>query len=596
MRTIQTTRTGAKNLLRNLALVPLLFCLAADGAAPRPNVILVLTDDQGYGDLACHGNPWIKTPNLDRLYAQSLRLTEFHVSPLCTPTRGALMTGQSPLRNGAWGTTWGRSIPRAGLKTVADLFAENGYATGMFGKWHLGDSYPYRPIDRGFQYAVRIKGGSVGQTPDYWGNDCFDDTYFVNDIPRKFSGYCTDIWFNEAMRFAERSKKAGKPFFIYLATNAPHDPLKAPQRFIDLYRDNPQVPNAKFYAMISSIDENMGRLMAWMERQKLDRNTILIFTTDNGTAHGLDNGRGFAAGMRGHKGTYTEGGHRVPFFIRWPDAGMQGGRDLGETCAVEDLLPTLADLCGLPLDVDQKLDGIDLAPLLRGETARLPNRVFALQFRQSHTPPKKWMGVVVDGNWRLLWGNTLYNVADDPLEKTNVIGEHPEVAARLRAWYEKNWQSVQPQFSHFSPIWIGADKQPEVRLDAMDWACDKSAWDQWQVRPGLRANGPWHVRVVRDGTYRFALRRWPREVNVPITGTFGPPYNKAIALTDATIEIQGVKRTRPIKPNDRESVFEIPLKKGTTTLLTTFSNRKTGDSLGAYYVYAQRIEDKGVSP
>ncbi|HQI77416.1 MAG TPA: sulfatase-like hydrolase/transferase, partial [Candidatus Latescibacteria bacterium] len=189
----------------------------------QPNVILVITDDQGYGDLGCTGNPWIQTPNIDRFYGESLRLRDFHVSPLCTPTRGAIMTGHHPVRNGAWATCWGRSILRRDEVTMADVFAASGYRTGMFGKWHLGDNYPYRPMDRGFQHVVAHKGGGVGQTPDFWGNNYFDDTYFHNGEPVPHEGYCTDVWFAEATKSIEANRD--RPFFAYIATNAPHGPF-----------------------------------------------------------------------------------------------------------------------------------------------------------------------------------------------------------------------------------------------------------------------------------------------------------------------------------------------------------------------------------
>ena len=283
-------------------------------AAARPNVVLVMTDDQGYGDLACHGNPWIRTPNLDRLHRESVRLTDFHVSPLCTPTRAGLMTGQNPVRLGAWGTTWGRSLPRRDAVTMADLFAASGYPTGCFGKWHLGDNYPFRPQDRGFTEVLIHGGGGVGQTPDYWDNDYFDDTYFHNGKPEKCRGYCTDVWFDAAIRFIESNRD--RPFFAYVPTNAPHGPFHVAQKYSSLYSADPNVPNTNFYGMITNIDENMGRLTAKLDELGLSENTILIFTTDNGTAAGFRGGKGFNAGMRGTKGSLYEGGHRVPCFIR----------------------------------------------------------------------------------------------------------------------------------------------------------------------------------------------------------------------------------------------------------------------------------------
>lgn len=570
-----------------------LFVLSAVDAEStinrRPNVIVVITDDQGYGDLGCHGNTLIKTPNLDKLYAQSTRLTDFHVSPVCTPTRAALMTGQHPLRNGAWGTTWGRSLPRPELKTVADVYKENGYSTAMFGKWHLGDNYPYRPCDRGFQHVVYHKGGGVGQGPDAWGNNYFDDTYFVNGERVQFSGYCTDIWFAETMRFIEKNRT--RPFFCYLATNAPHAPLNVPDKYEAMYRDNPDVPNAKFYGMITNIDENMGRLMQQLRELELERDTILIFMSDNGTGHGLTkDGRGFNAGMKGGKGWLNEGGHRVPFFIRWPNGGIKSGFDLHELCVQEDLMPTLMDLCRLGAYPDQESDGVSLVSLLTQEKQALPARTFAVQFHQSHTAPKRGHAAIMSGDWRLLSGNQLYNVADDPGQEHNVADQHPETVQRLKAWYDAFWNEVSPGFDEFSHIVIGSEHEKTVRLDGLDWACDKSAWDQWSIRQGLRANGPWHIEIAEDGVYEFALRRWSKEVNLPITGKPGPDYNKAISLTDASIEIQGLSERCEIRPEDVESTFRLSLKKGKTRLTTTFSNKETGDSLGAYYVYVTKVK------
>ncbi|MXX02485.1 MAG: sulfatase-like hydrolase/transferase, partial [Gemmatimonadetes bacterium] len=263
----------------------------------RPNVILVITDDQGYGDLGCTGHPWLKTPRIDAFHDDAVRLTDFHVSPLCTPTRGALMTGRRPVRNGAWATCWGRSILRKSETTMADVFGAAGYRTAMFGKWHLGDNYPYRPQDRGFQHVVAHKGGGVGQTPDFWGNNYFDDTYFHNGAPVEHAGYCTDVWFDEAIRFIEgcaggqsATGEAGSdaPFFVYLSTNAPHTPYLVSEEYARPYHGNPDVPEPEFCGMIANIDENFGRLRRRLAELDLEENTILIFMTDNGSSGGSE--------------------------------------------------------------------------------------------------------------------------------------------------------------------------------------------------------------------------------------------------------------------------------------------------------------------
>ncbi|MFO7903252.1 MAG: sulfatase-like hydrolase/transferase [Pirellulaceae bacterium] len=258
-----TSISRSRLIAFSLALGGVLISAACSGRlaaaeSARPNVILVITDDQGYGDLACHGNTVIQTPNLDRLHAESVRLTDFHVSPVCTPTRAGLMTGQNPVRVGAWGTTWGRSLPRADATTMAEVFQRSGYHTGCFGKWHLGDNFPFRPQDRGFQEVLIHGGGGVGQAPDYWGNDYFDDTYFRNGTPQKCEGYCTDVWFKAAIDFIQAD--ADRPLFCYLSTNAPHGPFLVAPKYSRPYKDQGvPSPMAEFYGMITIVMREEAR-------------------------------------------------------------------------------------------------------------------------------------------------------------------------------------------------------------------------------------------------------------------------------------------------------------------------------------------------
>ena len=369
-----------------LLLVTFTDCRADSTNTRKPNVVLVITDDQGYGDIAAHGNKMIQTPNLDQLYRQSLRLTNFHVDPTCAPTRSALMTGHYSTRTGVWHTIMGRSLMNTNEVTLAEVMQSNGYKTGMFGKWHLGDNYPLRPQDQGFETVVQHGGGGVTQTPDYWQNDYFDDTYLRNGKPEKFKGYCTDIWFQEALNFIETNKS--EPFFAYISTNAPHSPyLVDPKYSIPYERKGVPKQMAAFYGMITNIDENMGLLERRLKDWGLDENTILIFMTDNGTAAGfkrpqpedlskkqqrrlskgkpivLESWPGFNAGMRGTKGSEYDGGHRVPCFIRWPAGKLDGGRDITQLSAHIDILPTLAELCHLTISSELKLDGTSLVPI-----------------------------------------------------------------------------------------------------------------------------------------------------------------------------------------------------------------------------------------
>ena len=262
-------------------------------ADEKPNVVIVITDDQGYGDLGFTGNTAIKTPALDELRKQGTLLNNFHVDPTCAPTRSALMTGRYSNRVGVWHTVQGRSMLRGREVTMADVFAANGYATGMFGKWHLGDCYPYRPEDRGFQHCVNHLAGGVGQAPDYWGNDYFDDTYLVNGQFQRFEGFCTDVWFDEGLRFIRNKVQNGEPFFAYIAPNAPHEPLYCPSSYSQPYQQQPGVSTPEFYGMVTNIDDNMAKLMKGLDELGVAGNTILVFMTDNGTAGGLREGRGY---------------------------------------------------------------------------------------------------------------------------------------------------------------------------------------------------------------------------------------------------------------------------------------------------------------
>ncbi len=373
----------------------------------RPNVILVMTDDQGYGDIGFHGNPVLKTPNLDRLAAESLRLTNFHVDSTCAPTRAALMTGRYSCRTGVWHTIMGRSILRGDEVTMAEYFVRAGYATGMFGKWHLGDNAGYRPLDRGFSHALWHGGGGIGQTPDYWGNTYFSPTLRNNGPWKPSQGYCTDVFFEAAQAFVTENRN--RPFFVYLATNVPHVPWQVDDRYAAPYRDA-GVPEglANFYGMLTNFDENLGRFLQFLDDAKLTENTILIFMTDNGT-----DGSGFNAGMRGRKGSPYDGGHRVPCFLRWPRRWSQP-RDIPALTAHIDLLPTLIELCKLPARDALPLDGVSLCPILDGKNAGAPDRTIFVQVNRIDHPVPWRLSSVLTPRYRLIDGRELYDMVEDP--------------------------------------------------------------------------------------------------------------------------------------------------------------------------------------
>jgi len=462
---------------------------------------------------------------------------------------------------------------------MADVFSGSGYRTGIFGKWHLGDNYPFRPQDRGFHEVLIHAGGGVGQGPDYWGNDYFDDTYRHNGTQETFKGYCTDVFFENAARFIEANKD--RPFFCYLSTNAPHAPYNVAEKYSKPYRDKGvQSGQAKFYGMITNIDENIGRLMRHLKRLDLEKDTILIFMTDNGTSGGD------SAGMRGKKGSEYDGGHRVPCFLRWPGGGLNGPRDVEQLTAHIDLLPTLIELCGLKKPQRVKFDGSSLVPLLRAAPTNWPDRTLFVHSQRIEHPEKWRQSAVMTERWRLINGKELYDMEVDPSQKDNIGDKHSEVVVMLAPRYEDWWADISQRFDEYCEIIIGSDQENPSRLMSHDWHCPNPAWSQDGVRSASLANGFWAVEVARDGTYEFALRRWPIEVDEPINAAI--PGGKAINTTEARLKIADVDVSQPVSGDAKAVTFQVRLKTGKTRLQTWFIDN-TGTSRGAYYVYVKRL-------
>ncbi|MFH1304571.1 MAG: arylsulfatase [Planctomycetota bacterium] len=586
----------------SLLLVTLTDCLAENPATVKPNIVLVITDDQGYGDIAAHGNQMIKTPNLDQLYQKSLRLTNFHVDPTCAPTRSALMTGRYSTRTGVWHTIMGRSLMDTNEVTMAEVLKSNGYQTGLFGKWHLGDNYPLRPQDQGFETVVQHGGGGVGQTPDDWQNDYFDDTYLRQGKPEKFKGYCTDIWFDEALKFIETNKS--KPFFAYISTNAPHGPYLVDKKYSEPYADKGVAGNmAPFYGMITNVDENMGRLLSRLKEWNLEENTILIFMTDNGTAAGvqrpdqkdlskkqqrrLSKGKpvtidiwpGFNAGMRGTKGSEYDGGHRVPCYIYWPGGKLTGGRDVNQLTAHIDLLPTLAELCGLTISSELKLDGTSLVPILNGKKEALRNRTLVVHSQRIESPEKWRKSSVMTERWRLVGQNELYDILSDPGQTKNVAAEYAGVVKYLTAEYEKWWNSLTPQFSRYVAIGIGSKAENPSHLTCHDWHApiEQVPWNHQLIAKNPIANGFWIVDIAEPGTYEITLRCRPESAYHPL--------KKGIAR----IQIGDQKQEQNVAEGDLSTTFTIELPRGQKKL-QTWLDEGNGVTRGAFFVEIFRKE------
>jgi arylsulfatase A-like enzyme len=491
------------------------------------------------------------------------------------------MTGRYSNRVGVWHTVQGRSILRPGEICLPEILAAGGYRTGIFGKWHLGDNYPSRPEDKGFQEVVIHRGGGVGQTPDYWGNKYFNDTYFRNGRPEKFEGFCTDIWFNEAMRFIEENRH--RPFFCYLATNAPHAPYFAPEedraRFAHLPSDQ-----AGFLGMITNLDRNVGRLRERLAQWGLEDNTILIFTTDNGTALSVNQ-----AGMKGIKGAEYEGGHRTPFFLRWPNGALlPAGTDVPNLTAHIDVVPTLIELCGLKQPGGVNFDGTSLAPLLKGGKQLRSDRVIVTDSQRVEHPIKWRKSSVMTERWRLVNGRELYDIRLDPGQTDDVSAKYPESVAQLRDHYERWWADVSARFDDYSEIVLGHPRENPSTLTAHDWhEAEQAPFSQRLIEAGTKANGFWAVRFAKPGHYEFRLRRWPRESRLPICAATSA--GKALPVAQARLRLNDQEWHCEVQADETAARFSVDLPAESARLRTSFLDKTSEELCGAYYVDVKRL-------
>ncbi|MEO0414002.1 MAG: arylsulfatase [Verrucomicrobiota bacterium] len=589
------------SILSALALGVTAICQAEQ----KPNIVIVITDDQGYGDLSCHGHPSLKTPALDKLASESVRLDDYHVAPTCSPTRCALLTGHWTNRTGVWHTIMGRSMLRENEVTVGTIFKNAGYATGMFGKWHLGDNYPFRPEDRGFSEVLRHGGGGVGQTPDYWDNAYFDDTYFYNGKPEKTEGYCTDVFFNYAKKFVAKQVEEKKPFLAYISTNAPHGPNHAPPEYAEPYLEQYGESVAHFFGMIANIDDNVKWMREFLEEQGVADNTIFIFTTDNGTASGR---KAFDGGMRGAKGSEYDGGHRVPFFIHWPKGELTGGRMVDTITAHVDVVPTLIDLCDVPAPENVKFDGVSIRPLMDESAKDWPDRILVTDSQRVKDPIKWRKSSVMTNQWRLVNEKELYDIEKDPKQEKNIAADHPEVVARLTKFYNEWWAEIEPTFGEPARIIIGNDAENPSRLTSHDWITEGSVpWNQRHIRNADAKPGNigfWFLKVDQDGEYEIEIRRWPKEgevatesivaaiaagEDVPGVQAFRAVPGEAIkGAKTARIIISGEEKSVDVPEGADHVTFKLPLKAGPNQLEAHFLS-ENGDVTGAYYAYIKRL-------
>jgi arylsulfatase A-like enzyme len=597
------------NMLRIIFLFLLVFTFNIY-YAQKPNVIIIMTDDQGYGDFSFNGNPFIKTPHIDQLASQSFQLTDFHVAPMCTPTRGQLITGIDAFRNHAINVSSGRTLLDPRLKTIANYYKQNGYSTALFGKWHLGDNHPYRPMDRGFDYSLWFGSSHINSVSDYWNNDYFDDIYNENNGKKKVKGYCTDVFFEEASKWAHKQKN---PFFIYLATNAAHWPHFVPEKYRESIRaqikgkekdlshlnENQYNELISFLAMGKNIDENIGKLQSSLKKSNLLDNTIVVFLTDNGSTMGHIY---YNAGMKGNKTTLWEGGHRVPCLISWPSKIQPIKSDV--LTQVQDLLPTLLDLSDIKTPTD--LDGVSLKQLLFNKQNKINDRKLVINYSRmpgmkvgytdQPTKPQKNGAAVLWKKWRLLENKFLYNIENDPSQENDLSASEPIILREMQKHLDLWWDKVKRDVEQPMLVSIGQQDENPVMLTACEWL-DVFVDQQKQIRLGEKKNGVLNIDILRKGRYRFTLRRWPKESKLKLDqsvlatkvkdGSFLPGEKMPIVYGQITI---GGVSSKFKSSDDGESIsFEQTLDKGQNTLKATFFDKDYKEICGAYYVYVQYL-------
>ncbi len=428
----------------------------------KPNVILIVTDDQGMGDLGFYGNPNIKTPVIDSLASHSVRFDEFLVSPVCAPTRASIMTGRYSMRTGVHDTYHGGAMMATSEFTIAELLKNAAYKTGMIGKWHLGDNYPMRPQDQGFDYTLNHLSGGIGQPGDWLNTVKGDSSYFnpilwKNGIQITTKGYCSDVFGDAAINFVEKNKE--NPFFLYLSFNAPHTPLQVPEEYYNIYKnldptkgfENDSKPfpkmhrkameyTRKVYGMVTNIDDNLGRLFNKLEQLNLDENTLVIFMTDNGPQDPR-----YIAGLRGKKSSVFQGGVKVPSFWYFPSK-FKTPRDVKTTVAHLDILPTLAEFCGIELSNDNAIDGVSLMPLLTDENATLKSRTINNYWSRKHPVKYKNISTRKDSLKLVALKNDykgddtyeLFNIKNDPYELHDISDSNTlkvnEMKSEMKSW------------------------------------------------------------------------------------------------------------------------------------------------------------------
>lgn len=494
--------------------------LEVASANGRPNLILIVTDDQGWGDLSCHGNPVIETPHIDAMCQRSGELTRFYVSPVCSPTRACLMTGRYNYRTRVIDTFKGHSMMEPEEVTVAEILKQAGYATGIFGKWHLGDCYPMRPQDQGFDEAVVLRGGGLAQPSEPLENAkrYTNPILWRNGEQFQAHGFCTDVFFDEAQRFIQAQVEDDQSFFAYIATNAPHGPFHdVPEELYRKYKAKDLTPIllgnkntadtvARIFAMVENIDQNVGRLFKFVDHLAITDNTLVIFMCDNGP-----NSRRYVGKRRGMKSEVHEGGISSPFFAHWP-GHIRPGTTSDCLAAHIDVLPTLLAAAEVEAPDGVKLDGRNLLPVLTQTGSGWSDRTLVLQSHRGPIPQAGHNMTLVQSHWKLVhptgFGREslppdvpyeLYDLTSDAFEKHNLFTGQPTRGHHLQNTYADWFEDVSStRPDNYAPprIVVGTDHEPETVLTWQDWQTDGPGWGE---------QGKWLIRVPQPTSFQVTV-------------------------------------------------------------------------------------------
>lgn len=541
--------------------------------AERPNVLLIMTDNQSYRELQSKGHPYVKTPHIDKFTANAVDLINYHAENFCSPSRASLMTGRYPMRAGVHDTVAGVSILSTRETTLADILSANGYATAIFGKWHLGMSYPYLPQHRGFQETFIHGGGGIGQLEDYYGNDHYSPHFMHNGEWIASEGFSSNTLFNRAALYMRAQQEQNKPFFCFISTPATHTPYQ--EEPVAMARIKARgvegtTGELNLYSMIENIDDNVGAILKKLDDWDLRQNTLIIVTTDQGIDTRVplifDKAHGDALGSG------RDSRHQI--FCMLQMQGLTVPHQSDALTGIVDLAPTILDVCGI--EPPANMDGRSLKPILQGAKRWDDDRTLILQCPRKRVRDKWTNAAVKTQRWRLLSGGRLFDIEADPEQRRDVSGAHPEVVAKLTNRYDAFWKALPNDADNINRHPIGHPLGHHTLLGAMDWhwgSQSKSPWTQNSLRS--YHSGGWKITVVRAATYRFELRRYMKETPL------------AIGAVGARLKIGAAETSCDLTADDTVATLEMTLEPGdydAEAFFTPPADSKRKETWGAYFI------------